>query len=384
MEAPSVKFVERDRDRARFYVVLKQRVDAYFKDNNISQHANASMVIKTISMLLMWFVPYAIVMSGAAPIWLAYLCWAVMGIGMAGIGFCIMHDANHGAYSANPTINKILGHTLNLVGGDALNWRIQHNVLHHTYTNIHGMDEDIRSHGVLRLSPHAPLNPAHKYQHWYAIPMYGLLTINWVLVKDYKQLISYNSRGLVAKLNAKFLPQLLTIILTKVVYIGYVVVLPIMYSGIAWWHILLGLLLTNYIASVILGVVFQLAHVVDEAEFPMPDDNDTIGTNWAIHQLETTANFAPTNKLINWYVGGLNFQVEHHLFPNICHVHYPALSPIVRKMAEEYGVSYHSAPTVMVALKSHLHSLYRLGRERSAYSINAGKKTAPAVTPVGA
>ena len=385
MSAPSVKFIESNRDRARFHAVLKQRIDAYFRDNALSPHANTSMVIKTISMLLMWFVPYAVIMSGQAPVWLGYLSFVVMGFAMPGIGFCIMHDANHGAYSANPTVNKWLGYTLNLVGGNALNWRIQHNVLHHTYTNIHGMDEDIRSHGVLRLSPHAPLSAAHKYQHIYALPMYGLITLNWVLIKDYKQLYQYYQRGLVQRLNAKLAPEMTIVVITKLIYFTYVLALPILFSGIGWGHIVLGFLLMNYISGVILAVVFQLAHVVDEAEYPMPDDNNTIGSNWAIHQIETTANFAPTNQLINWYVGGLNFQVEHHLFPNVCHVHYPALSPIVRQVAEEYGVSYHSQPTVMGALKSHLHSLYRLGREQSDYSLKAAAKpvAAPSV-PVGA
>lgn len=360
---PALKFVSPDRDRAKFQVVLKKRVDAYFKENNISPNANATMVVKTVCMLAMYIVPYGIIMTDTLPVWGIWLMYTIMGLGMSGIGMSVMHDANHGAYSAKPFVNTILGYTLNLVGASAFNWRIQHNVLHHTYTNIHTHDEDIREHLIFRMSPHTQPKPWHKYQHLYALPLYGLMTISWMLTKDYKQMIQYHRQNLTAKMTDSYAREVAILIVTKVFYIGYMFVLPLMFTKLAWWELGIGVFIAHYITGFLLAVIFQLAHVVEETEFPTHNDALTVENQWAIHQLETTANFAPKNWLLNWFAGGLNYQVEHHLFSNICHVHYPKIAPIVEETAKEYGVAYNIQPTMWAALRSHLHFLRTLGTQ---------------------
>ncbi len=110
-----------------------------------------------------------------------------------------------------------------------------------------------------------------------------------------------------------------------------------------------------------MSTVFQMAHVVNGVEQPLPNKNNIITNEWAVHQLRTTANFAKDNKLLNWYVGGLNFQIEHHLFPNICHIHYPKIAPIVEKTALDFGIAYNTKSTFLNALKSHIKRLKELG-----------------------
>ena len=147
----SIKF---DTQKTEFVKVLKKRVNQYFKDKNISKYNNFNMILKTVIMILIYFVPFSFVLSGTIETWwINLILWAVMGIGMAGIGMGVMHDANHGSYSKYKNINTVLGYIIHFVGGSATNWKLQHNVLHHTYTNISGMDEDLDSDPIMRFSP---------------------------------------------------------------------------------------------------------------------------------------------------------------------------------------------------------------------------------------
>ncbi|MBI3133105.1 MAG: acyl-CoA desaturase [Bacteroidetes bacterium] len=343
---------------------LKKRVRDYFKENNISKYANGEMVVKTVSMLAIYLVPFILMLTGIITNgWLIALCWVVMGIGMAGIGMGVMHDANHGAYSKNDTINKIIGKVIILVGGFAANWKIQHNILHHSYTNIQGHDEDISAPGgLLRFSPNCELKKAHRFQYLYAWFFYGLLTISWSTGKDFVQIARYKKQGLTETQNKKFAPLIWELILDKMLYYGFIIVLPLIFMDLAWWQLVLMLFLMHFTAGIILSTVFQLAHVIPETNFPVADQNMNMANNWTVHQLETTGNFAPKNRVLNWFVGGLNYQVEHHLFPNICHVHYRKISAIVKQTAREFGVTYNSEPSFFRALANHTRMLKVLGQ----------------------
>lgn len=350
--------------RADFFTTLNQRVNEYFKTNNISRYANNEMKIKTVAMFAIYFIPYGLMISGVVSnIWaMAGLC-VVMGLGLAGIGLAVMHDANHGGYSNKKWVNNLLGFSLNLVGGNALNWKIQHNVLHHTFTNIHEVDEDISPRGVLRMTPHGPWKGMHKFQYIYAWPLYGLLTLVWVVVKDFVRIIRYHKDGMLKKQKVNVVTEWIILLASKAVYVFYIGVLPVLLLPIEWWHAVLAFVIMHYVGGFILAIIFQPAHVIDGTEYPLPDDDGKMENNWAIHQLLTTTNFANNNRLLNWYVGGLNFQVEHHLFPNICHVHYRNISPIVKYTAEEFGIPYKAEPTFIGALASHAKLLKELGRK---------------------
>lgn len=347
-----------------FNATLNKRVRAYFKDNNISKYANANMKIKTIFMLSLYFTPYFLMIFGVVTNpWLIGLCWAIMGFGISGIGLSIMHDANHGAYSKNEKVNYFLGRVINLVGGYAPTWKIQHNILHHTYTNVHGYDEDVSpAVAILRFSPKDKYIPIHRFQFIYAWFFYSLMTVMWMTTKDFQQLFRYKKMGLTKTENAKFKNLFIELISTKLFFYLYVIVIPIMVIDVPWWLTIIFIFGMQMIAGLVLATVFQPAHVVPETEFPAPDRDLSIDNNWAIHQLETTSNFAPKSHILYWLVGGLNYQVEHHLFPNICHVHYKELSKIVKSTALEFGVPYHSEPTFLSAIVSHTKMLKKLGQ----------------------
>lgn len=345
-----------------FFSTLRQRVDKHFKDKKISKHANAAMVIKTIILLTAYLVPFAIFLLMQPTFWVSMLLWTIMGFALAGIGMSVMHDANHGAYSSNKTINSLLGHTLNLLGGSVFNWKLQHNVLHHTYTNIVHMDDDIDDKLVLRFSPHTEVKWYHKFQWVYAFFFYGILTLYWVLLKDLIQFINYTKRGVNPNTPAQNRVTFIKMTLQKIIYFMYILVLPIVIFHVPILPLICGFLIMHFIAGLVLTTIFQLAHTVDGTTYPRPDENNTVENNWAIHQMNTTVNFSRKSKLISWYVGGLNFQVEHHLFPLICHVHYPEVAEIVKATAEEYGVPYLENLTFNDAMKAHMVALRKLGR----------------------
>lgn len=346
-----------------FYKTLQKRVRAYFKENQVSRYADWRMVLKTIVMISLYLVPFVLLLTVLESSWLIFLMWVIMAIGMSGIGLSIMHDANHGAYSKNKKVNNFLGYVMFLVGGSDAMWRIQHNVLHHTYTNVTGMDDDIDPGKVMRFSPHEKRYKMHKYQHWYAWLLYGMMTILWMTVKDFKQLHRYKKMGLTQTQSASFAKLYATTVITKIAYHSVFLVLPLIVSAAPWYVTILGFLTMHYITGIILGLIFQPAHVVPTSNYPLPDDSGNIKADWAVSQLLNTANFAPKSGWFSWFVGGLNFQIEHHLFPNVCHIHYKKLSKIVKKTAEEYNLPYHSQKTWVKAIAVHGQMLKKLGNE---------------------
>lgn len=358
MSQPRIKFIPTD--KSAFYPTLKARVDAYFKENGISRHANAAMWVKAAILVGTYLLSFAAIVALQPSYPVALALWAVMGVALAGIGMSVMHDANHSAFSNNERVNWWMGHTLNLCGGSTHNWKLQHNILHHTYTNITHVDEDIQDRLVLKFSPHTKVKWYHRFQWLYATFFYGLLTLYWVVAKDLVQFAQFGANGTDAGKPAARRMTLARILVVKLAYFALFIALPIA-LGIAWWQVVTGFLLMHMVAGMILTLVFQLAHSVEGTDHPLPDANGVIDNDWAIHQLQTTVNFSPRNKLLSWYVGGLNYQIEHHLFSRVAHVHYPALSPIVQRTAEEFGLVYQVNPTLLGALRSHYNLLQRVG-----------------------
>jgi linoleoyl-CoA desaturase len=361
-----VRFAPKGKDS--FYDAVVARVDAYFEANHISPYANTAMWVKTTAMLLLYFVPYVIMVTGLAAgnPWLYLGLWFLMGWGMSGIGTSVMHDANHGTYSPNKKVNIFISYILEVIGGYTVNWRIQHNVLHHTYTNVSGLDEDIDTMGLIRLSPRQPRRWFHRYQHIYAWLFYMIMTLYWMTAKDYLQAIRYKQYDLLIKEKVSLKQALLRITLYKLFYYTYIIVLPILFSGMAWYYVVAGFLIMHFTAGLFLSCVFQPSHIVETSAFALPVETDgkkRMEDSWAVHEVANTTNFAPHNRILSWFVGGLNFQIEHHLFTNICHVHYRRLAPIVQSVAAAFGIPYHVQPTFLKALLEHAKMLKKLGRE---------------------
>lgn len=355
-----VKFVNRNKNL--FFSTLKKRVDHYFAENDVSKFANTAMVVKTIVLLCFYILPFAALLIFQPPFLLALAIWLVMGVAVAGLGMSVMHDACHGAYSANKITNWIMAHVLNLLGGSTANWKLQHNILHHTYTNVTHMDEDIDDKLMLRFSPHTQVKKVHRFQWLYSFLFYGLTTLYWVTAKDFIQYVKYRRNGVNTNSDAQNRIMLLKLIALKAAYLFTFLVVPSLFFSIPFGQVLIGFLLMHFAAGLILTVIFQLAHSVEGTTHPLPDDKGIIENDWAIHQLNTTVNFSRRNRWLSWYIGGLNFQVEHHLFPRVSHVHYPAISHIVKDTAEEFGIPYLEKETFGQALQSHIIFLKRLGR----------------------
>lgn len=363
METKTVHFANQ---KSAFTDELRARVNAYFNEKNISRYGNAEVIASAAFMFAIYLGPYILMISGLvqSPL-MILLSWIVMGFGMAGLGMVLMHDANHGSFSKNRKVNRWLGKSLYLLGGFPPNWRQQHNSLHHGYTNIDGVDEDIQPPGILRISPHRKLRKIHRFQFIYAWLLYGLMTISWITMKDFKQLARYRKEGVQLTQKNRYNWLMADLIGTKVLYYAIFLVVPILVLPIPWYMTLLFFLVMHLVCGIILGTVFQAAHVVPATKFPLPDAQGNLETSWAEHQLSATSDFAPRNRLLSWLIGGLNYQVEHHLFPYISHVHYRNIAPLVRETARKYHLPYHVQPTFGSALHAHLKMLIKLGRSHS-------------------
>ncbi|WP_232730392.1 acyl-CoA desaturase [Lacinutrix sp. Bg11-31] len=327
------------------------------------------MVIKTIIMLSLFTVPLALLSSGlVTATWQLFTLYILSGFGMAGIGMGVMHDAIHGSYSKNKNVNKLLSYSFNLIGGDATVWRIQHNVLHHTYTNIDHADDDLNAPFFLRFSPHAKHYKSHQYQHLYIWFFYGISTISWITTKDFVRLKRYRDMGFLNKKN-EYKKALISMTAWKLAYYTYAIVLPMVLLPFAWYTILLAFICMHFVTGLLVSTVFQVAHIMHDNTFPLPDEDGAMNNNWYAHQFATTCNFAPKSKFLFWLLGGLNYQVEHHVLPDVCHVHYQNLAEIVKETAIEFGMPYHVKKSFFQAIVDHTKTLKQLGKKDMVIAI---------------
>ena len=345
-----------------FFQTLNQRVNQYFKEKKIAKTGNWKLYLKTIVMFTILIAPFVLILSLNINDWFKLLLTILIGIGMAGVGMNVMHDGNHGSFSKYPWINKLMGSSIYMLAGNVFNWKIQHNVLHHTYTNIKDHDEDLEAGVVLRFSKHAEWKPHHRFQHIYFVLLYGLLTLKWAIISDFVKLTRYQKMNISYANSKSHSSQWVGLIISKIVYFSFWIVLPILVFNIVWWKVLIGFFVMHYTAGLILSLVFQLAHVIGEADMPLPDSKTgDMKNSWAVHQLKTTVNFSTKNRIINWFTGGLNHQIEHHIFPHISHIHYTKISEIVKKTACEFNLPYNEYKTTRSAIFSHFKFLKQMG-----------------------
>lgn len=359
----TIQFKSNDPQQKQFVAALRKNVNDYFNQKGISTKGNHLMFIKAVLMLLIYITPFALLLSIPYNPAAAFVLVFLMGIGEAGIGMSVMHDASHGAMSNKNWVNNIFSSSIFLLGSSTFNWKVQHTILHHTFTNIYGYDQDIETKAMLRLCEHAPLKRFHRYQFIYAYFFYGLMTLS-KLITEFSQLAAFNREGITQEQGHRPGIELLKLIAIKTAYFLLIIGLPLLFTEYSWWQVLFGFCIMHITAGMIMSTIFQMAHVVEGAQQPLPDENGVIHTEWLVHQLNATSDFARDNLFLNWYVGGLNFQIEHHLFPNICHVHYRNIAPIVEQTAIEFGLAYNLKPTLFDAFISHAKRLKELGRTR--------------------
>ncbi|HUS01645.1 MAG TPA: acyl-CoA desaturase [Chitinophagaceae bacterium] len=342
-----------------FHQDLKARVQQYFSEIKKPSTGDISLIIKAIFFCI-GYVSLYIHLVFFTPAWyFAIPECLLMAMFTAAIGFNVMHDGNHGSFSEYKTVNKIAGFSLNFLGASAIMWHMKHNIIHHTYTNIEGVDDDIEAGPLLRFTEGRKRLKIHRFQHIYFWFLYSLLHIMWIFFTDFKKYFTKKIGNVpIKKMSTR---EHISFWTAKVLYLFMVVALPIYLLGFLKW--LTGFLIISMTTGFIISIVFQLAHTVEHTEFPLPEQpSNKIENEWAIHQVATTANFATNNKLISWLVGGLNFQIEHHLFPKISHIHYPAISKIIKQVCQEHGIKYNEFGKMREAIISHYYYLRRMGQ----------------------
>jgi linoleoyl-CoA desaturase len=343
-------------DPRPFRNTLDKRVKEYFAHNDIAQTGDWRLYTKTVALLVGFALVYLGVVLWSSSALLSVSLFVPLGLLTAMIGFNIMHDGAHGSYSTSDLINTIAARSADICGLSSYLWHEKHNLKHHTYTNVEGADEDIDFGNALRVHKGNPLKWYHKFQYIYGGALYGLTSLNWLLYGDYVKWFS--------KRNAKKTTQdHLVFWLGKLSNLTIFLFIPIYCIGLH--HALLGFAIFHMTLGLTLAYVFQMAHVVEETAFITPSnetEKSIIESEWMVHQVQTTANFAMKSKVINWLVGGLNYQIEHHLYPRISHIHYPKISAIVQQTCKEFNVTYNAFPTYISALRSHFRLLKKMGR----------------------
>lgn len=355
---PKITFNNKNRV---FYTALKANVDEYFEKNNLRTTGNWQLYSKTAVLIPAALVIYISVLTIDIPGWAGILLCTILGFILASIGFNVMHDACHGSYSSKKWVNNILGLTLNALGGNAFIWKFKHNIIHHTYTNVDGVDDDIAKSPLMRQCQSQKWVPAHRYQHIYVVLVYAISSFAWVFIMDFNKYLSqkvFTTR--LQKMNGS---DHVIFWVSKLLYVIFYIAIPVYMVGWGKWAI--GFTFMHLTLGLTLALIFQLAHVVEHAEFEAATgtEHKLIENEWAIHQVKTTANFAPRSKFVNWFVGGLNYQVEHHLFPRISHIHYPAISNIVQQTCEQFDLPYNTYPTFATSLASHFRMMKQLGEK---------------------
>lgn len=354
---PNIKFTNQN---AVFFNILRQRVNDYFSINQIKQTGSFRLYFKSIILIAALIACYVfLVFFTPDSAWIATAVCGLLGLILAAIGFNIMHDGAHGSYSSNKTLNNLMAYTLNMMGGSSFIWKQKHNNNHHSYTNIEGMDDDIDIKPFIRTNKGQKKYWFHRFQHIYGFLLYGLTYLFWVFFQDFKKYFSgkVSDISLLRKMNLK---EHILFWVTKCSYVFIFLIIPAYNTGII--NTLLGYGMMVFACGFVIAIVFQLAHIFEDAKFVIPgNDSMNIESEWAIHQINSTANFTTRNKIVSWFCGGLNFQIEHHLFPKISHIHYPEISKIVRDTCSEFNIMYKEFPSVLSALRSHFIHLKKQG-----------------------
>ncbi len=342
-----------------FIRTVRTRADAYFAGRK--RRDDPRLYRKAVIILAWFFASYALFLT-TETLWVQALLCVSYALAAAAVGFNIFHDAIHGSFSSSQRVNAFVSRlSCCVLGAGRYFWWYKHNVLHHRFTNIFEWDDDIETRGSLRMSPRQPWEPKFKNQHRWFFVLYGLTTLEWVLVKDFAQYFTLriNPYQSIPPLSPREKQEFW---ICKAIYFAAFIILPFLVMPVG--HAIAGLLIFHFTLSLSLAFIFNLAHAIEKTDFPAPSGNPaTIEDEWAAHQMRTTANFATDNRLLNWFTGGLNFQIEHHLFPGICHTHYRALRDMVRTTATEFGLPYHNYDTYIGTVRSHFRIMRTLGTE---------------------
>ena len=342
-----------------FILETRREVDAYLASRGTGLRGRLQLYAKTVVAFAVWAASWTAIVFVRPGVAFGIVALLGLAAGTILIGFCVQHDANHGAYFRTRRFNHLMGWSADaMLGISSYAWRVKHNVAHHTYTNVDGYDDDVTQVPFMRLAPSQTPRPWYRLQHLYIWPLYSFMVIRWQIGADIAALV----RGRIA--NSKVhMPRrwdLVGMVGGKGLFIGWAIVAPLLVYP--WWVVAAGYVGFTMMTSLVTAVTFQLAHCVEEAEFTSAEELAATTKQWAVHEVETTVDFCPRNAFLTWVLGGLNYQIEHHLFPRVQHTHYPRIAEIVKRNAVKHGVRYTAQPSLVAALRSHQRHLRTLGR----------------------
>jgi linoleoyl-CoA desaturase len=346
-----------------FYRILHKRVFDSFGGNSI--HANGWMWMKIIFYFTFFLLSYgALFFTGGNTIAFIIL-FLVNGLLMLGIIFNVAHDAAHNTLSPHKRLNKILYYTsFTLLGNNPFVWKKYHIESHHLYTNVEGSDIDVIKNAFIRLNDDDAYKPHHRYQQYYAPLLYIFYSLNFVIVRDIAALFGRKDRTIVLALPLR---EKLFYAFYKLVYFSYALIIPLLFCAPHWTIILVAFFGSHFLNSLIICSVLACNHQVDETSHTSPPVNGKLDKSWASHQMEANLDYNPESRMLNFLVGGFNAHTVHHLFPGVCHIHYPKLIPIIRQTAKEHGIHYNET-TYLKAMRSHFRFLEKMGKQTKTES----------------
>ncbi|MBK9731618.1 MAG: acyl-CoA desaturase [Chitinophagaceae bacterium] len=346
------KITYRKEPQNGFYATLRSRVEQYMK--SAAQKKFNIAHAKVIAFGGSYFGAYGYLLFMASSPQQILVAYLALGICNFLIFLNVVHESMHGALFAGKKLNAMAGHWLEWSGTSSYFWRKRHLQMHHPYPNIVGWDLDIEQSGLIRLSQQEPYRKYHRLQQFYLPVMYLFFSLNWFISRDTKDYRRWKS------VIPKWVLPLM--ILCKFNHLFFMIALPAIVSPTMWISVLSGFLIMHFTMSGLAVMALLTAHVGEDAEFPRPDENGHMTDTWAIHQVRTTHDFATDNKMVNFLFGGFNFHVAHHLFPSTSHIHYAAITSIIQKTADEFGVEY-KCEKLGEALVSHFHLLHKTSFE---------------------
>jgi linoleoyl-CoA desaturase len=341
-----------------FLTELHRRVDEYFRSTGLPKKGGWRVYLKAAIILTCFFASYWMLLFVAQNIWQGLVFAILLALLTTAIGFNIQHDGGHRSFSEHLWVNRLAAMTMDMVGASSYVWHQKHSLLHHNYVNITGYDPDIDLSGAGRLSPHQKWFWFYRWQHQYIWFLYGLLVMKWQLVADFRNLIS-------GRIHRHRIPRpkgwdLLIFIIGKTIFFILAFGLPLLYHPL--WVVLFFYAVVVLLMGVPLSVVFQLPHCVGQADFPLPsEDTNQMKNSWAVHQDQVTLGFDRHSPIKTWLLGGLNFHLEHHLFPGVCHVNYPGLAGAVEETCRKFGVKYAEHRSFWTGLVEHYRWLRKMG-----------------------
>lgn len=338
-----------------FFEELKERVNRYFQISGHTTRATRSFKIKILFLFLVYLGAYGLLYITNLDPAVALIIYGFLGAWSIVLGLNIGHDAAHGVIFRKKRHNQRLTWIFEIVGTSGYNWVNRHLGAHHVFPNVMDYDSDIQQTNMVKIFPEDKHRHIHRFQHLYMPLLYLIYIFRWVTYRDFKDAFSKRI-GVFDNRNYPIV-EIVKMIGFKALYIGYIVVLPAIYHQ---WSILFAVgafFLLTVIGSLVITMVLLSTHVGEDANFPTPDENNMLPHAWAEHQVITAADFATKNKLVHFLFGGFNHHVVHHLFPNVCHCHYPALTPILQEVAQKYDLPYRSQKSVIGAMRSHFRLL---------------------------